>query len=84
MVDVAEIKLWGELVGAVQWDDLRKTASFQYSPAFIKKGIDLSPIKMSITEGDRIFSFPKLRKGKKQEYVNNKTNKNTSECYKKV
>jgi len=64
MVDVAEIKLWGQLVGAVQWDDVNTLARFQYSPAFIKKGIELSPLKMPTAEGDRIFSFPELRKGK--------------------
>ena len=64
MVDVAEIKLWGELVGAVQWNNTSKVASFQFSPNFLKKGIDLSPIKMPISEGDRIFSFPELRKAK--------------------
>lgn len=64
MVDVAEINLWGELVGAVQWNNTSKVASFQFSPNFMKKGIDLSPIKMPISEGDRIFSFPELRKAK--------------------
>ena len=64
MVDAAEIKLWGELVGAVRWDAQNQLASFQYSPAFLKKQWDISPIKMSITEGAHIFSFPELRKGK--------------------
>ena len=64
MVDVAEIKLWGELVGAVRWDMENKLASFQYSPEFLNKERDISPIKMPITDGSRIFSFPELRKGK--------------------
>lgn len=64
MVDVAEIKLWGELVGAVRWDEQQQLATFQYNPDFVKKNWDISPIKMSITEGSRIFSFPELRKGK--------------------
>ena len=64
MVDVAEIKLWGELVGAVRWDPQSQLASFQYSPVFLKKEWDISPIKMPTTEGSRIFSFPELRKGK--------------------
>ena len=50
MVDVAEIKLWGTLVGAVRWDAQNQLASFQYSPAFLKKEWDISPIKMPITE----------------------------------
>ena len=64
MVDVAEIKLWGELVGAIRWDEQQQLAAFQYSPTFLKKGWDIAPIKMPITEGSRIFSFPDLRKNK--------------------
>ncbi len=64
MVDAAEIKLWGKLVGAVRWDAQQQLATFQYSPAFLKKEWDIAPIKMPITEGFRIFSFPELRKGK--------------------
>jgi serine/threonine-protein kinase HipA len=66
MVDAAEIKLWGEMVGAVRWDAQNQLASFQYSPAFLKKQWDISPIKMPITEASRIFSFPELRKGKNE------------------
>lgn len=64
MVDAAEIKLWGELVGAVRWDTQQQLVTFQYSPTFLKKEWDIAPIKMPITEGSRIFSFPDLRKGK--------------------
>jgi len=64
MVDVAEIKLWGELVGAVRWDAQQQLATFQYSPDFLKKEWNIAPIKMPTTEGSRIFSFPELRKGK--------------------
>jgi len=64
MVDVAEIKLWGTLVGAVRWNEQRQLASFEYSSAFLKKEWNISPIKMPISEGTRIFSFPELRKGK--------------------
>ena len=64
MVDVAEIKLWGAFVVAVRWDAQNQLASFQYSPAFLKKQWDISPIKMPTTEGARIFSFRELRKGK--------------------
>ncbi len=33
---------------------------------FLTKAIDLSPIKMSIKNGDRIYSFPELRKGRNE------------------
>ncbi len=64
MVDVAEVKIWGELVGAVQWNDQQKLASFEFSPEFIRKGWDLSPVKMPISNGPRIYRFPELRKAK--------------------
>lgn len=66
MVDVAEIKIWGELVGAVRWDESQQMGYFQYAPKFIQKAWDLSPIKMPIAEGSRIYSFPELRKGRKE------------------
>jgi serine/threonine-protein kinase HipA len=64
MVDVAEVKIWGELVGAVQWNEQQKLASFEYAPDFIRKGWDLSPIKMPLANGARIYRFPELRKVK--------------------
>lgn len=66
MVDVAEIKLWGTLVGAVRWNNETQLSSFEYSPAFIVKDWDISPIKIPITGGARIFSFPENRKGKNE------------------
>jgi serine/threonine-protein kinase HipA len=64
MVDVAEVKIWGELVGAVRWDQGQQLGYFQYDPKFLQKGWDLSPIKMPVEEGSRIYSFPELRKGR--------------------
>jgi serine/threonine-protein kinase HipA len=60
MVDVAEIKIWGEFVGAVRWDDNRQLASFQYDKKFLLKNWDLSPIKMPVSNGNRIYTFPEL------------------------
>ena len=62
MVDVAEIKIWGESVGAVRWDESLHLGYFQYDPKFIQKGLDLSPIKMPISQGSQIYSFPELKK----------------------
>ncbi len=64
MVDVAEIKIWGKLVGAVRWDETQQMASFQYDNAFLSNGLELSPLKMPLGNGNRIYSFPELRKGK--------------------
>lgn len=64
MVDAAEIKIWGELIGAIRWDASRQLASFQYDEKFLLNGYDLSPIKMPIQNGNRIYTFPELRKAK--------------------
>lgn len=64
MVDVAEVKIWGELAGAVRWDDIKKLGVFEYDSKFIEKAWELSPIKMPIKSGSRIYSFPELRIGR--------------------
>lgn len=66
MVDVAEVKIWGELVGAIRWDNGQKLGYFEYAPKFLEKNWDLSPIKMPIEHGSRIYSFPELRKGRNE------------------
>jgi len=66
MVDAAEVKIWGDLVGAVRWDVDKQLGSFQYAKKFLSKRIDLSPIKMPIINGDQIYSFPELRNAKNE------------------
>lgn len=66
MVDVAEVYIWGELAGAVQWDSKRDVAAFQYDRKFLNKGYELSPIKMPLENGDMIYRFPELRRDKNQ------------------
>lgn len=66
MVDVAEVKIWGELAGAIRWDESQQLGYFQYESKFIKKGWDLSPIKMPIAQGSIIYSFPEIRKGRNE------------------
>jgi serine/threonine-protein kinase HipA len=64
MVDVAEVKIWGELVGAVRWDAEKQLGYFEYDVKFLQKGWDLSPLKMPIANGSRIYSFSELRIGR--------------------
>lgn len=66
MVDVAEVKIWGELAGAIRWDETQQLGYFQYDSKFIEKAWDLSPIKMPIDQGSRIYSFPETRKGRNE------------------
>ena len=65
---VAEVKIWGKLVGAVAWDEETGYASFEYDPTFRQLGRELSPLKMPLDSAIRPFSFPELRKGKNSEY----------------
>lgn len=60
MVDYAYVKIWGQLVGVVRWLKDRRLAVFQYDNDFLSKNWDLSPIKMPVSNGDRIYSFPEL------------------------
>lgn len=66
MVDYATVRIWGETVGVVRWDEAQQLAFFEYERNFISKGWDLSPLKMPISNGARIYSFPELRKGKNE------------------
>jgi len=61
MITTAFVKIWGNLVGAVAWDNERQLANFEYDPSFIEKGWDLSPLKMPINAGANIYNFPELR-----------------------
>jgi hypothetical protein len=55
---VANVNLWGRTIGAVSWNDDSKLAHFEYGPAFIDSGIEVSPITMPLAE--QIYSFPAL------------------------
>ena len=46
MITTAFVKIWGETIGAVAWDENSGTASFEYEPKFIAQSIDLAPLKM--------------------------------------
>ena len=64
-IDTAIVKLWGTTVGAVSWLDDRTYGIFEYDQNFLKKGLDISPVKMSLTDarrGNGKFSFTALNK----------------------
>jgi serine/threonine-protein kinase HipA len=68
MVDYAYVKIWGKLVGVVRWIPERNLASFQYDNSFLSNNWDISPLKMPINNGTRIYNFPELRNEKDSEY----------------
>lgn len=62
MINVAYIKIWNELVGAIAYDATRGISSFEYDNNFLKHRWDLAPIKMPLMNANkRIFSFAELR-----------------------
>ncbi len=64
-IDTAMVKLWGDPIGAVSWLDDRDYAIFEYDKKFLTKGLDISPIMMSLNNartGDGKFSFSSLNK----------------------
>lgn len=67
-MQVAEVKIWGELVGAVAWDAENGHAVFEYSPKFKQLGWDLAPLKMPVSDSRDQFSFPELRNDISSEY----------------
>ena len=58
MTTVAEVRLWGRSIGAVSVEDARSTAAFQFADEFTRSGIQVSPLRMPLS--DRVYSFPGL------------------------
>lgn len=58
----ANIKIWGEFVGAVAWDEGSQLAYFEYDLGFTSLHWDLSPIKMPLDSSKKIHSFRELQK----------------------
>ena len=62
MITTAYVNLWNKRVGAVAWDTELALGSFEFEPAFLRTGLDLSPLKMPVGNANgRVFSFPELR-----------------------
>lgn len=54
----AEVQLWGRTIGAVSLAEGETTAAFEYVPAFVGSGIELSPLRMPLQR--RVYQFPEL------------------------
>ena len=57
-VSVAKVNLWGDLVGAVAWNDDQGFAAFEYDPAFLGKQLEIAPLTVPLNPA--IYSFPEL------------------------
>lgn len=58
MATVAEVRLWGRTIGAVSLEEGARTCAFQYDPAFVASGIQLSPLTMPLSR--RVYQFASL------------------------
>ncbi len=67
-MQVAEVKIWGQWVGAVAWDQDNGLATFEYDPKFKSLAWELAPLKMPVSGNRNQFSFPELRKDKNAAY----------------
>ncbi|HMN05175.1 MAG TPA: type II toxin-antitoxin system HipA family toxin [Flavobacteriales bacterium] len=64
MVTHATVKLWGQPVGVVVWDEQQHRARFQYHREFARGHLDVAPIMMPLSvarDGEAVFSFGNLR-----------------------
>ncbi len=67
-MNLAEVKIWGELAGAVAWDEQYGLATFEYAPQFKKSNVELSPLKMPLQDSKNIYAFPELRRARNSPY----------------
>lgn len=58
---IVDVKLWGRLVGSLVWDASASMAVFEYDRSYRLNGVDLAPLTMPLSLGNRPFSFPANR-----------------------
>lgn len=61
MQNLAEVWLWGKMVGALAWSPQHQVATFEYTPEWVETGVQISPLHMrSQVNSQRLFQFPQL------------------------
>lgn len=58
MNNTATVTLWGTTVGYFHLGEGKKYVSFEYDKDFVKMGVEISPIKMPLS--NRVYEFPEL------------------------
>jgi serine/threonine-protein kinase HipA len=61
MVDIAKVRLYGDDLGMVRWNDRYQVALFEYADSFLSKNLEPAPIMMPVREG-RVYSFGDIGK----------------------
>lgn len=60
-IPVIEIFLWGNRLGVMIWNDSEGYAEFEYDKNFLKSGLEVSPLMMSLQRTRNTVSFPTHR-----------------------
>lgn len=55
---LARVMLWGDLVGALAYNEESGFTAFEYAPGWIRKGIEISPIRLPL--GQQKYQFTEL------------------------
>jgi serine/threonine-protein kinase HipA len=58
VTELAEVLMWGELIGAVAQTGRDAFASFEYNPQFLKSGLQVAPLTMPLST--TVYRFPGL------------------------
>ncbi|NYI39966.1 type II toxin-antitoxin system HipA family toxin [Demequina lutea] len=61
-VDLLRVEAFGRSVGAVGPSSTRRGYAFQYDPAWVHSGIELSPLLMPLAQARSPFTFPGLNR----------------------
>lgn len=57
---VIEVRIWGKGVGAIAADPKSGCYTFEYQPAWMRRGIELAPLTMPVAGGQALHLFPEL------------------------
>ncbi len=58
MQNLAEVHLWGQIIGALAYDPASKVSTFEYTSNWIRKKVEIAPVRMPLSP--QKFSFPHL------------------------
>jgi len=58
MQNLAEVRMWGQLVGALAYDQASGNSSFEYAPAWVTSGVEIAPLRMPLSP--QVYNFPTL------------------------
>lgn len=59
-VNIVEVRIWGNKVGAVALDPRLGHYAFEYQPSFVRSGVELAPLTMPLAAAAEPFIFPDL------------------------